>query len=233
MSVGSPLRLGLRSASGLRPGPRLRLPQVLVGPQVVAPPASLRNEEAVVRSVAAAAAIADPEGAMKRAKLAEEEPEKALVFKPPKGDEAKRKLQGLLRQVGQVTARKEPLSAEQVAVARAVGADPILVGEALEKIQEDKLASSALDWATSVDARSVEIAGREAARARSLGLISDPVTAFEQLNASVDSVSDRVASLGKELGSTKTELQKNLDALRGELSELRKLVSAGSKTKGT
>lgn len=185
MSVQVPLRLAAGPAPVAR-GAALRFPALSLGGGV----ASDERENRVLRAIAAAATLKAPKKALALVQSAKDDPASVIV------EDIDAKVVAVIDAVtnaADVAPSNVTPDATHRAVAAAVGADPILV-----KVASDKLADDAVDavrcWVGSLDVTLLERGGRAAVRVKLLKLPSAPQSA-DTVKTEISTLKDRVLKL--------------------------------------
>jgi len=187
MTVNIPVNLGPPAASAAGGGP-LTLPLGIGGAVSKLASAVGSREARALRAVAAAAPIARPRRALEVAKEAREDPGASF------GKAAEIDLKPVLEKVVQAQQDRSgaptPTGIER-AVAREVGADPVLVAAASSVVKgSDAAADASLYWVASVNLDLYERATRAAVRESLLDTIPP-----QQSQARLDEIEARVTSL--------------------------------------
>jgi hypothetical protein len=224
MAVNIPLGLAAAPAAPVAPGLNIPL-GFAAGPQA-APVASGLNiplglgqtaalvgdasqrEVQVVRAVAAAAALAAPGKALQIAKAAKDDP---AAFAEPAAI-AENLLSPILAAVDRAMADRQvdpPPTARQIAAARAVGADPVLVAAAQAALQAGPrdAAETAMIWVAAINPQRLEAAAGAGARRRQLELVPQPSQQrrLDQIEARLKALEDRATTPPARGGSRQTD----------------------------
>lgn len=185
------------SAKGLK----LNLPINLSAARGVRGIFSSTRQVQVLRAVAAAASVHKADEALKKVKEALESPESVIV-----PNLAEEKLDELIQTVKVVLdnpSEGQRPTAEQTAAARAIGADPVLVRAAYDKMAEsDDYLFNGLAWVAAVDAKLLDRSAREGTRR----LMLDKVPARQDLitlRGRIETLEDKVKELQQQCASAK------------------------------
>jgi hypothetical protein len=204
MAVNIPLGLAAAPAAPVAPG--LNIPLGLGQTAAVVGEASQREVQ-VVRAVAAAAALAAPGKALQIAKAAKDDP---AAFAEPAI--AENLLSPILAAVDRAMADRQvdpPPTARQIAAARAVGADPVLVAAAQAALQAGPrdAAETAMIWVAAINPQRLEAAAGAGARRRQLELVPQPSQQrrLDQIEARLKALEDRTTTPPARGGSRQTD----------------------------
>jgi len=189
-----PVKVSLPIGGLLKPPPEVSLGSLATS-----------RQQQIIMAVAVAAGMWDPTESVKTAKLVDKEPEKLIC---PKIDDDK--INRILRAVGSVldNPTSAPSANEKITdTANAVGASPVLVAAAFgaieagaDKAEKDALASNALKWAASLEAKFLGRSAQAAARVVQLARIADPAARLDVVEKDVAVLDKRVTKLESTAG---------------------------------
>jgi hypothetical protein len=200
MTVSIPVSLGPPAASVARRG-AVTLPLGGVGGRLGAVG---RREARILRAVAAAAPIARPRRALEVAREVRDDP--GASFDNVVVNELNPVLEKIAQAMQDRSGAPTPTDVER-AVAREIGADPVLVAAASSVVKDsDPAADASLYWVASVNLDLHERATRAAVREKLLDTIPS-----EQSQARIDQVEAKVSGLDTRL----TDLNTRVERLEG------------------
>ncbi len=208
------------ASAGASQGLRLNLPLGLGGSAAAL---GRTREENVLRAVAGASALSQPKRALELAQKAKDKPSE--VIEGPSQDELEELKASLISPVTALLDSRDgaPAATKQhTAVARAVGADPVLVAAAHQVVKQDQaLADAAARWVAAVDAELLDRAAKAGARETLLeavpprpgttGQISDQ---GKQLEVKLDTVAKEIRSDIAALDSRVSALEQQGDSVK-------------------
>ncbi|MCW8934385.1 MAG: hypothetical protein OQK98_06650 [Gammaproteobacteria bacterium] len=210
MSINIPLKLKQNSpvlSASANSGARLNLPINVSGVNSVSSLFSSDRKTQTLRAVAAAVSLQKADDALKKAKEAKDHPENVVI--PEISDEKLSELISAVNDTQDNSANAQKATAEQVAAARAIGANPALVRAAFDKMQEDDAyLKNGMAWVAAFDGDLLESAAREGARR----IMLDKVPVKENLQGlenRIDSLEDKIKGLEQLCRGEKTKPKQN------------------------
>lgn len=160
-----------RTSQGLRIGLPFRLGGLPTGTSILS--LGRTREERVLRAVAGASALSQPRHALELSEKAKDKPYE--VIEGPSQEETKKLKASLIDPVTELLDDRAgaPAADEQhIAVARAAGADPVLVAAAHQVVKQDQATvDAAARWVAAVDAELLDRAAKAGARATQLDAV--------------------------------------------------------------
>jgi len=197
MGIKIPLNLMTKAPSTgaeKKPGMRLSVP-INLSRKKGKPESSPDRQTQTLRAVAAAAALLKADCALKKAKEARDYPEK--VIEPNVSED---QLAELITVVSEAQDSSLPLplaTIEQVAAARAVDVNPVMVRAACDKMQEDEAyIENGIAWVAAFDGELLRKAAREGARQLMLNKVPARATPASLANR-VEILEDQLMQLLK------------------------------------
>lgn len=163
MSIKIPIKLNRGKALASAPagnGARLSLPINFSG--VGSRLFSGNRQVPTLRAVAAAVSLHKPAEALRKVKEAEDSPDKVIA--PGLDEEKLSKVIQAVKEVQDDPKIGQTPTAEQIAAARAIGANPVLVRAAYDSMKDEAAVTNGMGWVAAVDVGLLAQAARAGAR---------------------------------------------------------------------